>query len=88
MTGDEWTATDRGFLVASTPYAPYQGDPVDALTVQESSLATENRLWVGPRNGERLHLNVETATWLRDRITEWLGDGVDPVQDMIDENQR
>ena len=88
MIADNWNVTDRGFAWASIPYAPYEGDPVDALTVQESSLATEHRLWVGPRNDVRLHLNEEHARWLRDRLTEWLGDGPDHVQEMIDEGQR
>ena len=68
--------TPRGFCYVKIPYQDYPSEPVRELTVQESSLATENRLWVGPAGGEyRMHLNEDVVRQLRDALTAWLEAG-------------
>lgn len=66
--------TERGFAV----YARVQigGDgygPIVDFTVQESSLATERRVWVGKAE-QRGHLTEQQARAVRDALSEFLGD--------------
>lgn len=66
--------TERGFAV----YARVKigGDGYDSIvdfTVQESSLATERRVWVG-KGENRGHLTEQQARAVRDALTEFLGD--------------
>ena len=65
--------TERGFRYVKIPYQDYPSEPMRELTVQESSLATEHRLWVGPGEGKyRMHLSEDVARKLRDTLTAWL----------------
>lgn len=64
-------------MYAEIPYEQYRGEGVDILQVQESSLATERKVWVGPHDGHRMHLDENTARALRDALTEFLEDGED-----------
>ena len=75
--------TSRGFRIWTFPAQDYSGEPVYTVQVQQSSLATEPKVWVGPAPqsvspraehivGGRMHLSVEAATDLRDALTEWL----------------
>lgn len=101
MSTDDWATTPRGFVMQELPYSDYEGTVPRTIQVQQSSIATEDRLWLGPDSvsiketpshsgfvAPRMHLGVEEVRWLRDRLNEWLGDKPDPVQDMIDEGQR
>lgn len=74
--------TERGFAV----YARVQigGDGYDLIvdfTVQESSLATERRVWVG-KGEHRGHLTEQQARAVRDALTEFLGDEGDEYHTM------
>lgn len=77
--------TERGFRYTEIPFRDYQGSPERHLSIQESSLATEARLWVGfdtvmvdlnggddPKILERGHLDEATVRKLRDTLTTWL----------------
>ena len=77
--------TERGFRYTEIPFRDYQGSPERHLSIQESSLATEARLWVGfdtvmvdlnggddPKILERGHLDEATVRKLRDTLTAWL----------------
>lgn len=77
----------RGFRRLEVPFHDYRGSGERIFTVQESSLATERRLWVGPTdayadlNGdgaltlmERAHLDEDTVRKVRDAMTAWLGE--------------
>jgi hypothetical protein len=67
--------TPRGFAIyADFTQQDYQGSPEQAFTVQESSLATERKVWIGS-GSERAHLNEAEARRVRDALTEFLGDG-------------
>lgn len=81
-------ATARGFEFTQFRFSDYQGAEERTYTVQESSLATERRLWVGPTNAyvdltgqgeytlmERAHLDVESVRKLRDALSAWLEEG-------------
>jgi len=84
MSDGEWGKTERGFSLAELPFSDYEGNEPRTLQVQQSSLATEAKLWVGPEStlvttpmgqsyvAERMHLGVEEVRWLRDRLSEWL----------------
>lgn len=86
---EEWARSPRGFHLAELPFTDYVGNVPRTMQVQESSLASEDKLWVGPDTtlvtptgpsdayiSERMHLGVDEVRWLRDRLSEWL-DGVD-----------
>lgn len=61
--------TDRGF-----GYSEFADDQGVVLDVQESSLATERRLWIGAHGLGRSHLTEEQVREIRDLLTHWLGD--------------
>lgn len=63
--------TERGFAVYTALELPDDGYAGKVFTVQESSLATERKLWVG-LDLHRAHLNAEQVTIIRDALTEWL----------------
>lgn len=66
--------TSRGFAM----YTEFEVEGVDEthnFSVQESSLATEHKVWVG-YGPERAHLSVEEARLVRNALTEFIGDGV------------
>lgn len=66
--------TPRGFAMYATfEHADYPGDETGIFTVQESSLATEHKVWIG-RNEHRAHLSVDEARTVRDALTEFLDD--------------
>lgn len=67
--------TPRGFGVWEIPNRDYRGQPEYTVTVQESSLASERKVWLG-REGTlgRMHLTEDAARAVRDALTEWLGD--------------
>lgn len=68
--------TPRGFAVyAEFEHRDYRGDAPVTVTVQESSLASERKVWLGTE--ARLHLNEEEARIIRDALTEFLGDSGD-----------
>lgn len=68
--------TLRGFaMYAEFEHCNYRGDAPVTVTVQESSLATERKVWLGTE--DRLHLNEEEARIIRDALTEFLGDSGD-----------
>lgn len=78
------TYTARGFAVYTQfPVESYDGKPRE-FSVQESSLATERRVWIGtddPTNStdpsDRAHLNETEARKVRDALSEFLGDDTD-----------
>jgi len=64
--------TNRGFAIWEFPNADYRVEPERTVTVQESSLATEQRVWVGYSDGERMHLTIDAARELKDALSAWL----------------
>lgn len=66
--------TPRGFRYTEIPYSDYGDEPEKILSVQESSLATERKLWVGDSEGARMHLSEDVVRQLRDALTSWLDD--------------
>ena len=62
----------RGFRYI--PFRDYASEPEKTLSVQESSLATERKLWVGDSEGARMHLSEDVVRQLRDVLTAWLDD--------------
>lgn len=69
---DEYT--ERGFAVFARVEIGGDGyDPIIDFTVQESSLATERRVWVG-KGEHRGHLTEQQARAVRDALSEFLGD--------------
>lgn len=60
-------------MYARFEHADYEGDPERLFTVQESSLATERKVWIG-QGDERAHLNEDEARIVRDALTEFLGE--------------
>lgn len=66
--------TERGFAVYARVEIGGDGyDPIVDFTVQESSLATERRVWVG-KGEHRGHLTEQQARAVRDALSEFLGD--------------
>lgn len=57
-------------------FAMYADIPTEDgnFTVQQSSLATEHRVWIG-LEGDRGHLNVEEAERVRDALNEFIAAG-------------
>lgn len=76
--------TPRGFaMYTAFDHADYHGEESGIFTVQESSLATERKVWVG-QNEHRAHLSEDEARKVRDALTEFLDDweyawSVDPL---------
>jgi hypothetical protein len=73
--------TERGFQFTEIAVADYPGEEPRSLQVQESSLASERKVWLGqadgPGHGEpgrRFHLNEEEARQVRDALSRFLGD--------------
>lgn len=65
--------TPRGFAIyAEFDHSDYEGDKRSLFTVQESSLATERKVWIG--KDDRAHLNEDEARIVRDALSEFLGD--------------
>lgn len=60
--------TDRGFEVWQG-FVDRYGQTVD---ITQSSLATEDCLWIWPRDNEGIHLSVKNAKTLRDTLDGWL----------------
>ncbi|MCV0336373.1 hypothetical protein [Microbacterium sp.] len=82
------TTTHRGFAKVTIPFRDYSHTPERNMEVQESSIASARKLWIGPDelyvpltpNEEpmlmnRAHLGEEQLRALRDALTAWLGDG-------------
>lgn len=80
-----WNQTPRGFFYVEIPFQDYRHSTERRLSIQESSLASEDKLWVGvdtvyadlSGDGEltlmeRSHLGVPEVTALRDALNEWL----------------
>lgn len=63
--------TERGFALYVDMDLTPSGYDGDRFTVQESSHATEHRVWVG-LNNNRAHLTVEEAVRVRDGLTEFI----------------
>lgn len=61
--------TPRGF-----GYSEFVDDQGVVLDVQESSLATERRLWIGAHGLGRSHLTETQVREIRDLLTHWLGE--------------
>ncbi len=61
--------TERGFGI----YADFKDLYGEHFTIQQSSLATEDAVWIGV-NESRGHLTVEMAQHVRDALTGWLQD--------------
>ena len=61
--------TPRGFGI----YADFMDRYGEHFTVQQSSLATEDCVWIGA-GSDRGHLTVEMAVHVRDALTGWLQD--------------
>lgn len=69
---DEYT--ERGLAVFARVEIGGDGyDPIVDFTVQESSLATERRVWIG-KGEHRGHLTEQQARAVRDALSEFLGD--------------
>lgn len=70
----EWEgATGRGFGYTEILVADYKGQAPRAFTVQQSSLATECKVWIG--SGEhRAHMSIDEATRVRDALNAFLAD--------------
>lgn len=58
-------------MYATFDHADYHGEASGIYTVQESSLATEHKVWVG-FNEQRAHLSVDEARIVRDALTEFI----------------
>ena len=66
--------TQRGFGVyAEFAQRDYPGAATSIYTVQESSLASERKVWIGPPIG-RAHLSESEARVVRDALSEFLGE--------------
>jgi hypothetical protein len=65
--------TERGFAYTAFEYQDYRSTPKRTFSIQESSLATERKVWIGA-DDERAHLNEAEARIVRDALTAWLGD--------------
>lgn len=63
--------TPRGFAYVEFQYRDYRGEPERRFSIQESSLATEHKVWVGA-DDQRAHLGIKEARIVRDALSEWL----------------
>lgn len=79
----EEQVTPRGFsMYAEFRYSPYRGEPEEIVTVQESSLATERRVWVGTT--DRMHLTEKDAAIVRDALHRFIRAGkIDPTTEPV-----
>jgi hypothetical protein len=72
--------TTRGFAVYAEfehmPYYPSRTDSDGLFSVQESSLATERKVWVGLGN-DRAQLSETEARIVRDALNEFLKEASD-----------
>lgn len=88
----EHTITPRGFAKVTIPFRDYSHTPERGMEVQESSIASARKLWIGPDElyvtltpGQpptlmnRAHLSEDQVRELRDALTAWLGDGQSAV---------
>lgn len=66
--------TPRGFsMYADFVYRDYQSSDESNFTVQESSLASEAKVWVGVEGSSgRAHLGVDEARAVRDALSAFL----------------
>lgn len=79
----EKTTTERGFPVTYIDAQDYAQERPYRIRVQESSLATERKVWVGRENETgQMHLTEDVARELRDALTDWLGDA-DPKPALV-----
>lgn len=70
--------TERGFAVyAEFEHSDYESTAPESYTVQESSLATERKVWVGGGTC-RAHLNEAEARMVRDALNEFLAEPDQP----------
>lgn len=83
--------TSRGFQIAEIEVADYRGEKPRTLQVQESSSASERKVWLGQKNGpahgepgRRFHLNEDQARQVRDALTRFLGDERPPAPSAVD----
>lgn len=61
----EWeTATPRGFGYTKIQVSDYEGQPPRPFSVQQSSLATECKVWIGVGD-DRAHMSVDEARRVR-----------------------
>ena len=65
--------TNRGFGITEFYYRDYDNTGEQHFSVQESSLATERKVWIGPGD-ERAHLNEDEARRVRDALSAFLGE--------------
>lgn len=68
--------TERGFgMFADFVYRDYQDADESRFTVQESSLATEVKVWVGVAGSSgRAHLGVDEPRAVRDALSAFLAE--------------
>lgn len=71
-TTPDWeTTTPRGFGFTEILVADYQGQPPRPFTIQQSSLATECKVWIGT-DGHRAHMSIDEAARVRDALNAFL----------------
>lgn len=76
----EWeTTTQRGFGFTEIMVADYAGQAEVPFTIQQSSLATECKVWIG-KGDARAHMNVAEATRVRDALNAFLASAWHPVE--------
>lgn len=71
--------TGRGFGFTEILVADYEGQPPRPFTVQQSSLATECKVWIGSGD-TRAHMNIEEASRVRDALNAFLAAAGVPVE--------
>lgn len=86
-----WGATARGFRIGE-----FRDRYGQECSIQESSLATENAIWLGPYDC-RMHLTLEQVRGLVHVLSDFLADGnlraqypdqrVDPEADEYEEDE-
>lgn len=82
----EWEGvTGRGFGFTEILVADYEGQPPRPFTVQQSSLATECKVWIGSGD-TRAHMNIEEASRVRDALNAFLAAAWVPVEQEGDES--
>lgn len=78
------STTSRGLSLWMIENVDYDERMPYEISVQESSIATERKIWVGPDDnsqreeymrGDRMHLTEQAARDLRDALTQWLEGG-------------
>ena len=72
----EWEcATPRGFGITSFEFRDYDDGEPRTFTVQESSLASQRKVWIGV-TPDRGHLSEAEATVVRDALNAFLAAAV------------